>query len=411
METVPALAEKRWIMPIGKPKFVSLFSGCGGFDLGFAQAGFHCAGAFDIEEDVIQTHRLNFHSGSAILDLTDSAPDPGAFRHLDAVIAGPPCQGFSTAGKRDLKDPRNTLLVRAAEVAVRLKPKVVLIENVAGVVSGPQRTFWDSMLGILRSADYRVAEIRCDASKMGVPQRRKRVVALGWSAKKDLDVVLPEGASGTLRDALACLKDVPNHAPRPLDPKSKAGIIARHIGPNQKLCNVRASERSVHTWDIPEVFGKTSHFERLVLSAMLHRRRQKRIRDFGDADPVTARAIQQFVGRPVAAVLRELVDKGYVRRIGKFYDLVHTFNGKFRRLLWQEPAPTVDTRYGDPFYFLHPKEHRAFTIREAARVQGFPDTFVFCGNERSQYRMIGNAVPPPLAKCLAEFVLRTIIGG
>ena len=144
---------------------------------------------------------------------------------------------------------------------------------------------------------------------------------------------------------------------------------------------------------------------------MLRRRRQKRIRDYGDADPVTARAMQHFVGRPVVAVLGSLVDKGYVRRIGKFYDLVHTFNGKFRRLSWHEAAPTVDTRFGDPHYFLHPSKHRAFTVREAARVQGFPDDFSFCGSERSQYRMIGNAVPPPLAKCLAEFVLRNMIGG
>jgi DNA (cytosine-5)-methyltransferase 1 len=397
-------------MPSRTPNFVSLFSGCGGFDLGFVQAGFRCAGAFDIEEDVVKTHRLNFRSDSDVLDLAHSAPECESLCRLDAVIAGPPCQGFSTAGKRDPKDPRNTLLVRAAQIAVRLKPKVVLIENVAGVVSGPQRTFWDSMLRVLRSADYRVAEIRCDASKMGVPQRRKRVVAIGWNVQKDeLAIALPERNSGTLRDALACLKDTPNHAPKHLDPKSRAGIIARHIGPNQKLCNVRASERSVHTWEIPEVFGNTSQVERLVLSAMLLRRRQKRVRDFGDADPVTARDIQQFLGQPVAAVLHKLVQKGYVRRLGHFYDLVHTFNGKFRRLSWHEPAPTVDTRYGDPYYFLHPKEHRALTVREAARVQGFPDTFTFCGSERSQYRMIGNAVPPPLAKCLAAFVLQNII--
>jgi DNA (cytosine-5)-methyltransferase 1 len=395
----------------GRPKFASFFSGCGGFDLGFVQAGFRCVGAFDIDENAVATHKLNLRSTAKIVDLAESCPDSEALRSLDVLIAGPPCQGFSTVGKRDPEDPRNGLLIRAARIAARLRPKVVLIENVAGVVSGYQRRFWDKMFRVLRAADYRVTEIRCDASKMGVPQQRKRVVALAWNTGQELTVTLSEESGGTLRSALAGLNGAPNHTPKPLDPSSRAGIIARHIRPNQKLSNVRSGERSVHTWDIPEVFGRTNRDERLILNGLLSRRRQERVRDFGDADPVTARALQEFIGRPVAAILHALVLKGYVRRSGPYYDLVHTFNGKFRRLAWDDAAPTVDSRYGDPYYFLHPKEHRAFTIREAARVQGFPDTFVFSGSERSQYQMIGNAVPPPLAKFLADYVLGSIIRG
>ncbi|HMG66240.1 MAG TPA: DNA cytosine methyltransferase, partial [Chitinophagaceae bacterium] len=81
--------------------------------------------------------------------------------------------------------------------------------------------------------------------------------------------------------------------------------------------------------------------------------------------------------------------------------LAHTFNGKYRRLCYTKVSPTVDTRFGNPKYFLHPEEHRAITVREAARIQGFPDNFIFKGNKAEQYRMIGNAVPPKMSHWLA----------
>jgi DNA (cytosine-5)-methyltransferase 1 len=176
----------------GQPKFASFFSGCGGFDLGFVQAGFRCVGAFDIDENAVATHKTNLRSTAEVADLTACFPDSEALRSLDVLIAGTPCQGFSTVGKRDPEDPRNGLLIRAAQIATQLRPKVVLIENVAGVVSGYQRRFWDKMFRVLRSAEYRVAEVRCDASKMGVPQRRKRVVALAWNTGQELTLHLPE---------------------------------------------------------------------------------------------------------------------------------------------------------------------------------------------------------------------------
>ena len=124
---------------------------------------------------------------------------------------------------------------------------------------------------------------------------------------------------------------------------------------------------------------------------------------------MSAQALRHAVGKPVAATLRNLIRKRYVRRIEKEYDLVHTFNGKFRRLSWDKPAPTVDTKFGDPYYFLHPEDHRAFTVREAARVQGFPDDFVFVGGLAKQYRFVGNAVPPPLARTIANYIQQALL--
>src|SRR5207302_303230 len=126
-------------------------------------------------------------------------------------------------------------------------------------------------------------------------------------------------------------------------------------------------------------------------------------------DPVSERHLRTELGYSVSSLLKRLIDKGYVRRVGRRYDLSHTFNGKFRRLSLDLPSLTVDTRFGNPRYFLHPTQQRGFTVREAARIQGFPDSFVFSGSESSQFRLIGNAVPPPLARGLASFVIEAFL--
>ena len=94
--------------------------------------------------------------------------------------------------------------------------------------------------------------------------------------------------------------------------------------------------------------------------------------------------------------------------MGAFYDLTNAFNGKFRRLKWDQPAPTVDTRFGQPRYFLHPDEDRGFSVREAARIQGFPDAYKFPSSDSIAFRLIGNAVPPPMANAIALFAMNNL---
>ena len=146
-----------------------------------------------------------------------------------------------------------------------------------------------------------------------------------------------------------------------------------------------------------------------MLDIILQLRRRLRLREYGDADPVLISDISREYGRTSRALVYSLVRKGFVRRVEKRYDLTHTFNGKFRRLSWDQPSPTVDTRFGSPRYFLHPDEDRGFTVREAARIQGFPDKFLFLGSESDQYRLVGNAVPVPLAQLLASFIHESIL--
>jgi len=389
------------------PTFISLFSGCGGLDVGFARQGFRCVGAFENNATAARVHKKNLDGPVWEEDLATISAT--SLPRADVLIAGPPCQGFSTIGRRDPSDPRNQLLLRTATLATELAPAVVIIENVTGVVAGKLSVFWNETKRHLETAGYSTQDIRFDSSSLGVPQIRFRQLLIAWTTAFDGRIELASASSRTLRDALRGVKCLPNHDPKWLEPLSDGEKIAKRIRQRQKLCNVRSSERSVHTWEIPEVFGKTNTFERRLLETLLVLRRRDRRRDFGDADPVSARTLYTEIRRPVSSTLSGLTRKGYIRRIGQHYDLTDTFNGKYRRLAWDHPASTVDTRFGEPRYFLHPVENRGFSVREAARIQGFADDFIFDGTLGEQFKMVGNAVPPPVSEAIAAFVRKYIL--
>lgn len=389
------------IIVAGGKTFLSLFSGCGGFDIGFSRAGFQSVGAIDINSAALKVLKENTGAPVCQADLSSGElPHPNLGR-CDVLIAGSPCQGFSTIGKRRLDDPRNSLLLVAGKVAAKYKPKFVVVENVPAVAAGQHRRYWEALHELLRSAGYQTAEVKCDGTKMGVPQRRRRLVLMAWRVKKLLTLDFPEVLGASLSDALENVEGLPNHHVDYLDQSSDDYKIANKLKPGQKLSNVRDGPRAVHTWQIPEVFGTTTKKEREILEYILKMRRRNRRRDVGDADPVeTELLLEQFGAEPISRLIR----KGFLRQLGDCHDLVGTFNGKYRRLHPDEPSYTVDTRFGDPRYFLHPSENRGFSPREAARIQGFPDDFVFSGSKAEQYRMIGNAVPPPMAENIARYI-------
>ncbi len=390
------------------PTFIGLFSGCGGLDLGFEQAGFRSIAAFDADATATATYSDNLRGNADICDLSSLNSLKYSVRP-DVVIAGPPCQGFSTLGRRSATDPRNSLLIKAAVLAISCRPRAVLLENVAGVLSGTHRNYWLAARELLEAAGFATTEFRVVGTSFGLPQIRKRVILL--ASCRQIDDLQPrhECTQVGLESFLSGIDGLPNHSPRILRPGTSDYRIARRIEPHQKLCNVRGGDRSVPTWEIPEVFGEVTSRERAMLLLMQRLRRRKRLRSFGDADPVSLRDLNASFNGSAGSIVVRLQAKGYVRRLGRRFDLAHTFNGKYRRLSWKHPAPTVDTRFGQPRYFLHPEEHRGLSAREAARIQGFPDDFVFRGEPSTQMRMIGNAVPPPVAKWFADLILERVL--
>jgi DNA (cytosine-5)-methyltransferase 1 len=388
-----------------KPSFISLFSGCGGLDAGFIESGFTCKQAFDIDKKVIDIHRMNLGESGTVADLREiTKVELLKAGRPSVVVAGSPCQGFSTAGKRELHDPRNSLLLHAGKIAIQVKPKVFIAENVSGALSGDHKIYWHDLEDMLREAGYSTTTLKLNASELGLAQMRSRVIMLAWTGQKEPKFAPTVGLPKTLAEALSDIDGLPQHEKKFLPLDSSHFLISARIGRGQKLCNVRGGAASIHTWDIPEVFGETTQHEQMVLQTTMKLRRSERLRDFGDADPVSLNSLVRELGPRAPALVKSLVKKGYMRIVDDRFDLVNTFNGKYRRLDWDSVSLTVDTRFGDPRYFLHPSEHRSFTVREAARIQGFPDWFVFPGRTVDSFKMIGNAVPPPMAKYLADGV-------
>ena len=392
-------------MPIGT-RFTSLYCGAGGLDLGFMAAGYECVAAFDADTVAVATYNRNLGHHATTVDLrTDGANVAKALACADVLLAGPPCQGFSTAGRNDPDDERNLHLQRVAQLAAGSAAKVVVIENVKGLLGARYRTQLECCLETLRDSGFEVTCKLFDLSEYGVAQTRRRVIILGTRG------IEPVNLEGTRKCGKRTLRDTIGHIGEQANGEGGVRLTARdlkiasHIAPGQRLTNVRSGLRSVHTWTIPEVFGEVSEEDESVLAAISRLRRRQRVREVGDADPVRAEQVNQYLGKESECVLRSLVDRGYLRRIAGRFDLRHTFNGKYKRLEWDECAPTVDTRFVEPRYFLHPEECRGFSVAEIAALQDFPSTYVFPDCVTASSRLIGNAVPPRFAKALATRIL------
>ena len=384
---------------------LSLFSGCGGLDLGAVTAGFTHVLAVDSDPQAVASYNRNFRHPAIVADLSLARGITDQFAgRVDLVTAGPPCQGFSTVGKRDLEDSRNTLLLDAARLAVAVRPWAILIENVAGALQGRHREIWQAAESVLRLSGFSSATLRLDVSTLGVPQRRKRIFLVAWRSGWDGRLELAKEHRVSLATALHQVEHVSDHTPRPFPLGSHASLVARAISQGQKLSNVRSGARAVHTWDIPDAFGYVTPAERLTLEGLLRLRRRDRARSYGDADPVQARRLSKHLGMPVSPMLRSLIRKRYVRRVGNLYDLTHTYNGRYRRPQASDVSPTVDTKFVQGRYFLHPYESRGFTTREAARLQTFPDWFALHPSDKAAARLIGNAVPPVAAFRMVDLV-------
>ena len=383
----------------------SLFSGCGGFDIGFQQEGFRLIGAYDHDKFVVNMYNDNVAQVAHVCDLAVDTP------HIrpDVLLAGSPCQGFSTAGKRRLDDPRNDLLTRAATIATTLKPTIFILENVPGATYGEHAKKWNQVEALMTNAGYSIKRFAADGPSSGVPQIRKRIFLIAWRYNLKVKSKPELRKSPPLSDILTDVEGLSGHDPLPFPRGSRNHLIARKISPGQKLCNVRCSAAAVPTWDIPEVFGAITTSERELLTALIKLRRRNRRRKTGDADPVLPSTINTHLKRPCECDIEQLLLKDYLRQIGPYIDLTHTYNGKFRRLPVEGISPTVDTSFGNPRLFLHPLVDRGLTPREAARIQGFDDNFAIPNGRRRAFRMIGNAVPPPMGARIAQFVRDAIL--
>jgi len=427
---------------------VSLFTGCGGLDLGFHEEGFESKYAADNDPAAIAVYRHNIGPNAHVRDVTtpEFHAEIRALGSADIVLGGFPCQGFSKAGPKRATDHRNVLYLEMRETISSLKPKIFVAENVDGLSQNFGGSYLRAIIDDFTAVGYRVEYRIVDAVSFGVPQHRRRVLFVGVRSDQP-DFIWPEpthehpkrnGESsihgsarslwdfsdkGALKQAVSIkdgLRGLPSlsasgdHSVTNNWPK-KYDHIFKAIGPGQKLCNVRHAPSSVYTWQIPEAFGPVTELQRLILETIGRNRRHKKYGDIPNGNPLAVSVIEEIIGVSLESSNFSSLEKmGYLKNVDGKYDLKGAMfcSGLFKRPVWTEPSPTVLTNFHNPRYFLHPTESRPFTLRECARLQGFPDNFEFTDagiSLEAGYRLVGNAVPPPLSRALAKSIKKHLM--
>ena len=336
-------------------KFIDLFSGCGGLSHGLELAGHKCLLGVDADKHAIESFANNHkHAETYLGDIKKLSEQKLKSliknQTIDMVVGGPPCQGFSTVGRGSVDDERNQLFKEFVRIVKITKPKVILFENVTGLVAKKNQKILEMIFAHFEKLGYTMDAQVLSAEEFGVPEKRRRAIIMGVLGG---DCEFPKPSHGprgtnkivTVGDAFKNLK-------------TKNGKVFNHNTEMAELKNPEDRERLKH---IPE--GKGIRYEE--------------------------------------------DEKNYLpKKLWFNVDWKKLRENRFRqtrlqRLSLKGPSPTILTARTS---YYHPKEPRYLTPREAAACQSFPNDFVFHGSQTAQFRQIGNAVPPILAKALGETV-------
>lgn len=383
LSQLPALVSR-----LDGPLAVDLFCGAGGLSQGLHDAGFSVIAGVEHNRFSMESHRSRFPGATLQLDLSDQANRAELIggltacgKQIDLITGGPPCQPFSTAGKgkiRDLidrgvweEDARKSLWMAFVDIVKGVRPKAVLLENVPQMALGGDAKELRALRCELERAGYAVHVTFLKASDYGVPQPRERLFLV--ALEQDLTFNWPAPSDGPPATVSDAIRDLP-----PL------------IGGEQEVC--------------------PPYDESQVLSPLVeHLRRGVRKCDRKRINDHYTRAV-----RPDDLEIYRLMDQNtkydqlpeHLRRYRQ-----DIFRDKYNRLPWDEPSRTITAHLSkDGYWYIHPRDHRTLSVREAARIQTFPDDFRFAGRMTDAYRQIGEAVPPLLAKALGT-AIRSALGG
>lgn len=342
-------------------KVLDLFSGCGGISLGFKLSGYEIIGGIDVNSDASQTFQNNFPNSKAYCkDLMDISEEEiielyPNIKEVDVVVGGPPCQGFSSANRylKEEDDPRNKLFFEFLKFVKIAEPKAVVIENVRGILTKDNGYAKDRIISILEELGYKVSYRVLNAAEYGVPQKRLRNFFVATKEEVfDFNLIEKHKEIITVEDAIGELYD--------LDNQTEQEIYYIEDAPQTEYRHyLRNEDNSIHNHKITYPM-----------------------------DRVQERMSYVPQGGNWKDVPEELWDTIRSNRHSSAY----------KRLKEDEYSITIDTGHGN---YFHPIYHRVPTVRESARIQSFPDSFIFSGSKTSQFKQVGNAVPPLLAKSIA----------
>jgi DNA (cytosine-5)-methyltransferase 1 len=341
-------------------KVVDLFSGCGGFSYGFEKANYQVILGVDNDKTALDTFKRNHKNSETLLadlhkDETIKEIVSKVKKHkIDVIIAGPPCQGFSITGPRNETDERNKLFYAVFRLADEIKPKAVIIENVPGLVGLYNGQAKKTIISEFQKHNFIVNNEVLFAPDYEVPQIRKRVFFVGLLPKYGKfdfpPAVLQENKYNTCSDAISDLPTRENELGKEVDDYDKKPLTdyqTKMRNNNKVLYNHVA----------------TKHTE-LVIS-----------------------------------VISQVPEGGNYKDLPPGVGESRKFNEAWTRYHSEKPSRTIDTGHRNHFHY---KFNRVPTIREMARLQSFPDDFVFCGNKTQQNKQVGNAVPPLLGFHIAK---------
>jgi DNA (cytosine-5)-methyltransferase 1 len=381
---------------------VDLFSGAGGLAVGFREAGWCVLAGNDSDPDAGATFRMNFPEATfyegSISALTHTAllKECGLKAgELDCLIGGPPCQSFSFNNhQRSAKDARARLFRDYLRLVARLRPKTLVMENVPGILTIGDRSVIDEIASKLASLAYDCAVTVLSAEEFGAPQIRRRVfiVASRIGAASAL-LPLPTHQSAALRRHSGMAHKEPSATPKPAK-KKKVITVKDAIGDLPILRNGGGSH------SVPKPKGSaTSAYQRTA------RRGRKGLANH-ICHTLTERTLIRISHVPEGGNWRDIPRRLLPAGMKRAHLKDHT--KRYGRLSRKGLASTILTKC-DPHWgaYIHPTQNRTISVREAARLQGFPDRFVFAGEGLSaQYTQVGNAVPVPIARAIGERALR-----
>jgi DNA (cytosine-5)-methyltransferase 1 len=353
-----------------KLKIVSLFSGCGGLDLGFAWEGFNVIWANDNMKDACITYEKNIGHHIVCKDIKEV--EISTIPKADLVIGGPPCQGFSGIGKRDPNDERSSLVWDYIDILKHVKPKIFLFENVTGLMSAraPDGTrVIDNLVHAFESTGYHINVHVLNAADYGVPQRRNRVFIIGNNFGADIP------------------------APKPTH-SSESNGLKKWVSSFEAISDLGKPSDNGITEYVKSPDGEYQKFMRMASNKNIN----LHLTPYASKKDVE---IMQHV-KP-GGNYRDVPDKVATQRI-LYFKKTGGRTTTYGRLDPQMPNYTLNTYFDRPNIGcnIHYKDNRMITIREGLRFQSFPDDFnLHSSNKRNYYVQVGNAVPPLLSKAWA----------
>ena len=335
---------------------IDLFSGCGGLSFGFESAGIKTEIAVDNWPDALKTFSKNHPSSrTELFDLGAKTLKPifNTLNEAEIVFGGPPCQGFSISGKRDPNDPRNKLYRGFFQVVAEVRPRVFVMENVPNLASMDGGRLIQEIENDFKSLGYNLNRKILLASDFGVPQNRKRLILVGTLSEKIFE--FPQGTTSLAEEKVTCrdaLSDLPEY--------SLTDGSMYEIKPQSRYQEImRESSIGIFNHTI------TQHSEQTI------------------------------------RIINLVPDGGNYKDLPGELQTTRKVNIAWTRYSSKKPSLTIDTGHRHHFHYSF---NRIPTVRESARLQSFPDSFVFEGSKTSQYKQVGNAVPPLMAKALGNSI-------